>query len=376
MNVKTTSFGKQLELGQLRIDETVTVRHEVSLNQPGIVPDEVVAQTLKALGDKCGDFSSPIASVLPLEACFSKVVGLKNCTLSDADNHLQQKAEKASPFPLNDAQSRRILIDASEPKAKKTRPAFYVLAENEIIKQRLNWFLEYGVELDLLQPQISSLFNYIRANLEEYRRQTLLSVQIGLSKSAVILIRGDRFQVREIPIGGASFTKELQKGLKLNSFKEAEELKLNVRDPDSLHSPKAVFQAMRPVFIQFRDQVEGLIEECKAKGLIKEGIDMLTLIGGGAKMSGLKQFLAKKIGLVDCNVDPKKFFTGLPDEFYYRDFLQFEGATSAAMQLLGYGRFMIDMRPNGEQSEVSEHNSALGIDIGQYSIKAVKLSRV
>ena len=69
-------------------------------------------------------------------------------------------------------------------------------------------------------------------------------ISLGTDTTDLVITNGYRVWQRSIPIGGNHFTKALTKELKL-TFAKAEHLKRNATKAED---PKAVFQAMRPVF--------------------------------------------------------------------------------------------------------------------------------
>jgi type IV pilus assembly protein PilM len=92
-------------------------------------------------------------------------------------------------------------------------------------------------------------------------------------------------------LGGNHFTKQLTKELKL-TFAKAEHLKRNARQAED---PKAVFQAMRPIFNDLVTEVQrsigyfqGIDRKAKIRGVV--------LLGNTVKLPGLQQYVAKNLG--------------------------------------------------------------------------------
>ena len=77
-------------------------------------------------------------------------------------------------------------------------------------------------------------------------------LDIGADNTDLIITDGTRIWQRNVPIGGNHFTRALTKELKL-TFAKAEHLKCNAtKAPD----PKAVFQALRPVFNDYVTEIQ------------------------------------------------------------------------------------------------------------------------
>ncbi len=79
-------------------------------------------------------------------------------------------------------------------------------------------------------------------------------ISLGTDATDLVVTNGYRVWQRSIPLGGNHFTKALTKELKL-TFAKAEHLK---RNATAAPDPKAVFQAMRPVFRRPADRAAAL----------------------------------------------------------------------------------------------------------------------
>ena len=77
-------------------------------------------------------------------------------------------------------------------------------------------------------------------------------LSLGTDTTDLVVTNGYRVWQRSVPLGGSHFTKALTKELQL-TFAKAEHLKKNAAQADD---PKAVFQAMRPVFNDLLTQIQ------------------------------------------------------------------------------------------------------------------------
>ena len=75
---------------------------------------------------------------------------------------------------------------------------------------------------------------------------------MGTDTTDLIVTNGIKLWLRNIPIGGNHFTRQLSRELKLTQAK-AEHLKRNARQAED---PKTVFKAMRPVFTDLVNEVQ------------------------------------------------------------------------------------------------------------------------
>jgi type IV pilus assembly protein PilM len=104
--------------------------------------------------------------------------------------------------------------------------------------------------------------------------ESVVVLSMGTDATDLVITNGFRMWQRSIPLGGNHFTKQLTKEMKL-TFAKAEHLKRNARQAED---PKAVFQAMRPIFNDVVTEVQrsigffqGLDRKAKIKGVVLLG---------------------------------------------------------------------------------------------------------
>ena len=124
-------------------------------------------------------------------------------------------------------------------------------------------FDEAEIDVDFVQLSPISIYNVVCHDLigelpnpEEFDPEnpppSTVVMSIGTDTTDLIVTNGLRMWLRNIPIGGNHFTKQLSREMKLTQAK-AEHLKRNARASEN---PKAIFKAMRPVFTDFVNEVQ------------------------------------------------------------------------------------------------------------------------
>src|SRR6266853_335312 len=115
------------------------------------------------------------------------------------------------------------------------------------------------------------------AEQEDY---TLL-LDMGADNTTLLVSNGKKIWNRNVPLGGNHFTRALTKEMKL-TFAKAEHLKCNAtKSPD----PKAVFQALRPVFNDYVAEIQrsiGFFSSVNRDATIGRIIG----VGNGFKLAG------------------------------------------------------------------------------------------
>ena len=115
-------------------------------------------------------------------------------------------------------------------------------------------------------------------------------ISLGTDTTDLVITNGYRVWQRSIPIGGNHFTKALTKELKL-TFAKAEHLKRNAMKAEN---PKAVFQAMRPVFSDLVAEIQRSIGFFTSNNRNAKLGDVIAL-GNPMKLPGLQRFLSQNL---------------------------------------------------------------------------------
>ena len=162
-------------------------------------------------------------------------------------------------------------------------------------------FDDAEIDVDFVQLSPISIFNVVCHDLigelpnpDEFDPEnpppSTVVMSIGTDTTDLIVTNGVRMWLRNIPIGGNHFTKQLSREMKLTQAK-AEHLKRNARASEN---PKAIFKAMRPVFTDFVNEVQRSLNFFQSNEKAAELSEVL-LLGNAAKLPGLRQYLAKQL---------------------------------------------------------------------------------
>ena len=226
--------------------------------------------------------------------------------------------------------------------------------KKEAVAKALAPYNTANIECDIIQLAPIAIYNYIAYDIakelpegEEYSSESpppsLVVLSIGTDTTDLVVTNGYRVWQRNIPLGGNHFTKQLSKELKL-TFAKAEHLK---RNPKQAEDPKAIFQAMRPVFADMVTEVQrsiGFFQSLDRKAKITN----VVTLGNTVKLPGLVQYLSKHLGYDVIEVESFNKLGGssvVSSPSFKDNVLAFSTCYGLCLQALGKGKLGTNLLP-------------------------------
>ena len=227
---------------------------------------------------------------------------------------VRYEANQQIPFDLKDViRDYQRMFGGSEEEgfALETEVGLFAMKRDQVY-QALEPFRAADIPVDIVQLTPLALYNYLvfdrLGNLPnenefdpENPPESLMALSIGTETTDLVITNGYRVWQRNIPIGGSHFTKALTKELKL-TYAKAEHLKRNATQAED---PKAVYQAMRPVFKDMLTEVQRSVGFFNSLDKTAR-IGKVVALGNSMKLPGLKRYLSQNLGF---EVDEIEAFT-------------------------------------------------------------------
>ena len=269
---------------------------------------------------------------------------------------VKYEAKQQIPFPLED-----VVWDYQQMAGGSTDDGFALEAEvglfamkRDQVYRTMKPFDRVDVEVDIIQLTPLALYNYIcfdqLTNLpppDEYDPDnppnSVVVLSLGTDTTDLVVTNGYRVWQRSVPIGGSHFTKALTKDLKLN-FATAEHLKRNASQAED---PKALFQAMRPVFNDLLTEVQRSLGYFKNMDK-KATIGRVVALGNVMRLPGLQRYLAQNLGYELAKVDSFRGLTGpgiVDAPAFKENLLAFGVCYGLCLQGLNHGRLGTNLLP-------------------------------
>jgi len=277
------------------------IEHSKIMSQPGAEPAEILVETLKEFLARNDTKGSKVAISVSGQNTISRFLKLPPVDAKKVSDIIKYEAKQWLPFDLQD------VIWDYQPLGKGIPTSGLVLdteigmfaMKRDITMKVLAPYLDLGIDVDCIQSSQLAVYNYTafdQLNAEEIDPDNppdqVVILNVGTDATDVIITNGVTIWTRNIPIGGNSFTKAMTKTLKL-TFTKAEYLK---RNPSSGDDPKAVIQAMRPVFNDMLSEVQRSLEYYSSLNRKAKFTKALAL-GNPMKLPGLQRFLGDNLSL-------------------------------------------------------------------------------
>jgi type IV pilus assembly protein PilM len=289
------------------------VEHPKILSQPDADPDELVRSALEQFLSRNDVDEDLVYLSVPGQAGLARVVKLPPVESKKVPDIVRFEANQQIPFKLDDVSWDYQLLGSGEETAGYVVDAevgiFAIKKEN--VAKHLAPLERFGVEVGVVQLAPVALYNFAafdqflhatqkiespttaaadEAPQQEEEGDTVVILDIGADNTDLVVTNGDKIWMRNLPIGGNHFTRALSKEMKL-TFAKAEHMKRNAtKAPD----PKKLYQAMRPVFQDFANELQkslGFFSTTNRQAVIRKVLG----VGNGFKLPGLQKFLQQHL---------------------------------------------------------------------------------
>ena len=292
-------------------DDTVVAEGYDYIEYPKILsaadadPVELVKDALEQFLSRNDVIGDKVAISVPGQAGLSRFFKPPPVDARKLPNLVEFEVSQQIPFPIEDViWDWQQLGGTKDDEGRVTDAEIGLFAmKRDAVFRALQPFDDAGVEVDIVQLSPLSIFNVICNDQideipspEEFDPEdppeSIVVLSMGTDTTDLIVTNGIKLWMRNIPIGGNHFTKQLSREMKLTQAK-AEHLKRNAKMAEN---PKAVFQAMRPVFNDLVNETQRSLtffQSMDKSAVVSE----VVLLGNAAKLPGLTQFLSKQLEL-------------------------------------------------------------------------------
>lgn len=323
------------------------------LSQPDAVPHEIVPEAMKTFlgrNDLKGDL---VAISVPGQSALARFIQLPPVEAKKLPEIVKYEARQQIPFALED-----VIWDYQPLGGGNEESGFLIDAEvglfamkRDQVFQQLAPYTAAKIEVELVQIASLALYGVLGVDELGIRRDSAaepgdeyyIVLDMGCDNTTLMVSNGFKIWIRNVPIGGNHFTRALTKEMKL-SFAKAEHLKCNATKSQD---PRAVFQALRPVFNDYVSEIQRSIGYFSS---VNRQAKIAKVIGTGNafKLAGLQKFLQQNLQYEVERPDAFKTLAGdtvINSPLFSENILSFTVPYGLALQALGLTRIRTTLLP-------------------------------
>jgi len=340
---------------QIVVESFDYIEYPKILSQPEADPEQLVREALETFLERNDLTGDRVAISVAGQSGLARFIKLPPVESKKIPDIVKYEARQQIPFALEDVVwDYQQLRGGSEEDGFALEPEVGLFAmKRDQVARALSPLEDAGIEVDFIQLMPLSIYNYVCFDrLEEWQSkpydpenppESTVVISLGTDTTDLVVTNGFRVWQRNIPIGGNHFTRALSKELKL-TFVKAEHLKRNATQADD---PKAVFQAMRPVFSDLLAEIQrslgyfGSIDKTAKIG-------QMIALGNAMKLPGLQRYLSQNL---EQQVTPIEDFTHLSagsntsQKQFQQNILSFAVSYGLCLQGLGKSEISTNLLP-------------------------------
>ena len=332
------------------------IEYPKMLTQADAEPEELVRDALEQFLSRNELVGDKVAVSVPGQAGLSRFFKPPPVDAKTLPEIVKYEVTQQIPFPIEDViwdwqQLGGTVVDGRTVDAEVGLFAM----KREAVYRALSPFDDANIEVDYVQLSPLSIFNVVCQDLigdlpdaesfdPENPPPSIVVMSMGTDTTDMIVTNGMKLWLRNIPIGGSHFTKQLSRQMKLTQAK-AEHLKRNAKMAEN---PKEVFQAMRPVFNDLINEVQRSLTFFRSMDKSAE-IKDIVLLGNAAKLPGLRQYLNKQLEIDVRKVESFEKLTGgaiAGQKSFDENLLSFAPCYGLCLQGLDKAQLTTNLLPN------------------------------
>lgn len=217
------------------------------------------------------------------QSVFIRFLKLPRIQKGKIDKIIKYEAQQQVPFPLDKITWDHQIFGAA---AGPEEDVLFVAAKKEIVEATLSYLSRTNLDVELVDISPLALLNAITFN-EPLKRGII--IDIGAKATNLIVVEEKGFWGRSILIAGDEMTHAIASKLNI-PFDKAEDLKRK-------EGTEEVANILNPVLSDLAASIIQSLEFYRTKQNRDLPFNEVILSGGGSKLKGIENFLAKSLGM-------------------------------------------------------------------------------
>jgi type IV pilus assembly protein PilM len=272
------------------VADFAVIPHKRPLSAPDVDEMDAMRVGIGALVSQYDLSKATIALSIPGHASFARFAKLPPVEPKKVPEIVKFEAAQQIPFSLDEVEwDYQTFVSEDSPDVEVG--IFAVTRER--VMEKLSLCADVKIRPDVIALSPVSVFNASAydMSLTPDSPGTVI-IDIGTTATDLIVIEAGRVWIRTFPLGGHNFTEAIASSFKL-PYPKAEKLK---REAESSKHKRHIFQAMRPAFSDFGQDVQRSLQYYKQ---LHPDANLKQVIGIGStfQLPGLRKILSQQLQL-------------------------------------------------------------------------------
>lgn len=265
-----------------------------SLMDPGAVA-EAVKNLVASLGIKTREAACSISG----NAVIIRKIQLQTMSSEELEDQIGWEAEQYIPFDIKDVHI-DFQILGPDPFDPAKMQVLLVASKKEIINDYSAVLADAGMQLRVMDVDAFALQNAFELNYDSNEEVHAL-INVGAGVMNINVIKGElTLFTRDVQLGGNQYTEEIQKQLGVDAH-EAERMKLLTAG----QQPSGpLFEVISRISESLAQEIRRSVDFYNSSATGDERIARVSMCGGCAKMTGLREAVSEKLGMEVAILNP------------------------------------------------------------------------
>lgn len=284
-----------------------------AINESGVITDhEEIAKAAYQLMTKAvvgGLTTDRVVAALPVSRTFTRVIQLPDVEESALEDAVKLETEQYVPMPLEDLYLDYEITFRDKTNKESGTEVLMVAAPKIVVDSYYQLFEMLGLEIDMLE---TSLISSVRAvqNFQEHtaseeesiRNAATLLIDFGAKSSDLSIFDKTIRVTGTVQHGGDSITTAISKELGITD-RQALTLKTRYGISEGSKHQKDILKATKKILDETLKEINKMLRYYKSRAAGGGEIEQIQLLGGGANMPGLAEYIENetKVKTQICN---------------------------------------------------------------------------
>jgi len=230
----------------------------------------------------------------PFHNVFNRFVNLPSVGGERLHEIVKYEAQQHLPFNIEEVIWSYQKIERVYQPAEEIEVVFFAV-KRDLIEQFLGLVMNSGLRVDAIQFAPVALYNYIMADYAALGTgKNFVILDIGTNNTNLVLVEGNKFWIRNIPIVGNDITKAIQQKLEI-PFEEAERMKVSTTSKESPEAGK-IFAATQNILKDLASEIHRSIGFYKSLASGRSvSFDKIILMGNASRTIYFEEFVSQRL---------------------------------------------------------------------------------